>query len=327
MSRAAAAADSPPPLRTAEAALACSGAPCRRDEAAGGLGAPRDRARRRRPPPPDPSTASRCRASRCRCSCSATRRPSATHGVGQRHPARHDRRRAVPHRRPAGTDHQPGQGGRADVRARRADQRGPAGGPGGRRHRDRTNDVTHTVLPSESVRLLDAAVRRLRPRAARSSWAPAPTWAPSSRCRTRCGWSPGSGAAGSPRRRTIASSRPVGLGLARHPARPELTAAPGERSGPTSSTRRQRATRHGGRPAALAGRRGGVRDDDEDLQMPTATPCCRSRSGRRGRTPARHRGRPCRGRRPRPGPARAVARIRHRVRRPRLPGPAAPMQP
>ena len=48
------------------------------------------------------------------------------------------------------------------------------------------NDVIHRIRLAESVMHLEIAVRALRARGARSSSAPVPTWAPYSRCRSRC---------------------------------------------------------------------------------------------------------------------------------------------
>ncbi len=69
------------------------------------------------------------------------------------------------------------------------------------------NDVTNQTLPSESVRYLSEAVRRLHEPTSPWSSAPARTSGPCARSRSRCARSPAPGRAGSPRRRRSRSSR------------------------------------------------------------------------------------------------------------------------
>ena len=96
------------------------------------------------------------------------------------------------------------------------------------------NDVTHTVLPSQSVRHLSEAVRRLRDAGVDgASSAPAPTWARSSRSRRRSSRSPGPGRAGwPPPRRSRSSRRAAAPSRWARSSGPEFAAAPALLFGP-----------------------------------------------------------------------------------------------
>ena len=96
------------------------------------------------------------------------------------------------------------------------------------------NDVTHTVLPSHSVRqLVRGRTPPARRRRRRSSSAPAPTSAPSSRSRPRSSRSPGPGRAGwPPPRPSRWSRRAAARSRSARSSGPEFAAAPALLFGP-----------------------------------------------------------------------------------------------
>ena len=193
-----------------------------------------------------------------------------------------------------------------------------------------TNDVTHTVLPSESVRLLDAAVRRLRAAGCEVVVGTCPDLGtikpvPHPLRLVAREWSRRLAAA-----QTIAvveaGGRSVSLATLLGPS---FTAAPGELFGPDQF--HPSAAGYASMVAALLpslAAAAGVWDDDEEPQVPTGDTVLpvSFAAAEAVRLPGTEVAPVAVGGRDQ-GPRGRWAQIRHRVRRPRLPGPTAPMQP
>ena len=190
------------------------------------------------------------------------------------------------------------------------------------------NDVTHRIDKSVAVRHLETVVAACATPAPRSSSAPAPTSAPSSRSPSRCGcsarrWSPRPGRGPDRRRRRGRRAHR----LARRPARPGVRRAPArdvQRRPLPPLPRRLRPGRRGAAAQRLRrARRLGRRAADD--RLPDTPP-------RRGRRPGRRRRRrrPCATPAPRSAPPRSPARPRGPrgrwavlLRRPHKPVPTA----